>query len=128
MYEKEAININYFGVAINIAAAVIFAIGLFAVGIILAAKINNKDVVYFNGELRFYNPVIAKTALLVIDSDRAELAIKCDDYPELTDLHLYLTAMYGHNANKTWVAISNDHYRSIYGVNHPCHKTDKEIE
>lgn len=90
------------------------------------AAIDNKALGYFDGEFFQYNPVIHKQALLIKERRPAELDMSC--HGQVADhgsgKKFYSIVLYANNATNVSFppVVSNDEYRGIYGMDHPCHK------
>ncbi len=93
----------------------------------IAAKINNKEVIYFNGNISYYNPAKDKFALLIGDSVPAENTYDCDvvngsPYVQVS----YRTWLYSHQANRVGINLTNQQYHEIYGMDHPCYEVSAD--
>lgn len=87
---------------------------------LIIVAINNKALAYFDGEFFQYNPAKDKKALIIPDRRLVELDMDCSG----NSGGKYDIALYSHTANRVTVfnVVTNDEYRSIYGMDHPCHK------
>lgn len=100
-------------------------VGAYVIISVVEAKVKNKEVIYFGGELSYYNPVNSKSVLLIPDKVRGDFDLICmaNPYRNYEGETLYTVVLYAHNAMRVMVnsVVTNDEYRSIYGVDHPCY-------
>ncbi|SEN67999.1 hypothetical protein [Nitrosomonas marina] len=89
-------------------------------GVFIGTAVDNKALGYFKGELFQYNPAKDKKALIITDTGPVEIDMDCSENSE----GKYDIALYAHTADRVTIfnVVTNDEYRSIYGMDHPCHK------
>lgn len=118
--EKINININYFELLIFLIAIILMSVGVFAITTNMYAKVHNREVIYFNGGYSFYNPVTSKKALIIQDANRPEIGMDCKGE---NNANGYTVTLYSVSTTRVTIRnrFSNDEYRTIYGVDHPCY-------
>ncbi len=92
------------------------------------AKVNNKELFYFNGNLSYYNPTIDKRALIIGDARPIEQVMGCEKLIPpgyLENINLYPVYLYTNHGKRTLTLVHNNQYKRMYGIDHPCYEASK---